>query len=255
MTTNFNGRNVQLLSVLKKANITQILLQCEWLLRMGFVPGSLVKAVPTIDGGIDFILCNDNIASYSNLLHETQTCGGKLIVVGQRSKGRNSVIQLTLGQKLQVGLWAYGCPLIVVYEHGVIQVRKLPGERYHTIGGTYDSSLDKTVTVLKLQSNWLVDFGFVPNALVTVTAGKENIAVKLWDNGAQRYGEIVKYARTNNAKLIQIGTLKHPLNTPHIAIKGAFVENAGFAAGDIVSVEASHGFLQLQKLTLVGLGF
>jgi len=254
-----NTQNIQLFSVSspnKAESLTQLSMQFGWLSRMGFTQGSLVKAVPDSDG-MNFILCNDNIASYRKLLHETEQLGGKLLIVGQIIKGKEtySTINLTFGQKIKTGFWAYGNPLIAAYEHGIIKVKKLPIAKYHTITSVYDNRLNKSFTTLRLQSNWLTDFGFISGALATATAGQESITIKLWDGGTEKYNEAVKYARKNGSKLFQVGAMSHRFKTPIICITGAFIEKAGFNMGEIFSIEATHGILQLQKLALVGLGF
>jgi len=254
-----NTQNIQLFSVSsvnRAGNITQLSLQFSWLSRMGFTRGSLVKAVPDSDG-MKFILCNDNIASYRELLHETEKQGGKLLIVGQSNKGKEtySTINLVFGQKIKTGVWTHGNPLIAAYEHGIIKVKKLPIAKYNTITSAYDNRLDKSFTALKLQSDWLTDFGFVSGALAIATAGQERITIKLWDGGTEKYNEAVKLARANGSKLFQVGAMSHRFKTPLICITGAFVEKSGFNTGEIFSIEATHGTLQLQKLALVGLGF
>jgi hypothetical protein len=247
--------NTQLFTVAKAGNLTQIALQCEWLPRMGFVPGSLIKVIPDEDG-INFILCDENIARYSALLQQTEECGGKLVVVGKIIKGETiySAVQLVLGRKIKTSEWIYGNPLVAIYEYGIIRVRKLPVARYHTIGSAYDNRVDKTFTSLRLQADWLNDFGFTPNAIATAIAEQGRINIKLWNDGAEKYNELVKYARANGGKLFQLGTISQHIKTPSIIITGAFIDNAGFAVNDIFSVEASYGSLQLQKLSLVGYG-
>ena len=245
--------NTQLFSITKASEtLTQLSMQFEWLPRMGFVPGSLAKALPDEDG-IIFTLCNNNIASYSELMHQTEKQGGKLITVGKLTKNETvySSVYLIFGQKIQTGVWAFGNPVIAVYDYGIIRVKKLPVAIYRKIKGAYDNRQDKTITSLILRENWLTDYGFAPDAIATATAGNECIKIKLWDEQSEKYSELVKHVRKNGLKLIQVG---ENCKVPIIGITGAFVESAGFAPNDIFSVDCSQGSLQLQKLNLVGCG-
>jgi hypothetical protein len=230
-------------------------MQCEWLPRMGFIHDSLAMAIPDADGnGITFTLYNENITSFSDLMRQAEEKGGKLITVGKVKKHNTvySSINLVLGRKIQTGEWAFGNPVVAVYDYGIIKVKKLPLAKYRKIKGVFDNRQDKTVTSLILREHWLSDFGFTPDAIAIAAAEKECITINLWDGQLNKYSELVKHVRKNGLKLIQVG---ENCKTPIIGITGAFVKNAGFATGDIFSIDCSHGFLQLQKLNLVGLSF
>jgi len=94
-----------------------------WLPNMGFTPGALVQVLPEA-GGIFFILCDENIRKYSELLRATEEKKGTLITVDCCSR---------IGIRMEIDGYCIrnagldvGDLLIVQYEYGLIRVRKQP---------------------------------------------------------------------------------------------------------------------------------
>ena len=93
-----------------------------WLPDMGFTPGALVQVLPEA-GGMFFILCDENIWKFSELLLATEEKNGTLIIVDCCRAGAR--LEIEGGYVRNAGL-DIGDHLIVWYEYGLIRVRKLP---------------------------------------------------------------------------------------------------------------------------------
>ena len=96
----------------------------SWLQDMGFIPGALVQVLPEA-GGLFFILCDENIRKYSQLLLATDEKKGVLITVSCCSRA-GPRIEIDGYCILNAGL-DVGDHLIVQYGYGLIRVRKMPG--------------------------------------------------------------------------------------------------------------------------------
>jgi len=92
-----------------------------WLPNMGFTPGALVQVLPEA-GGIFFVLCDENIRKYSELLRTTEEKKGTLTTVGCCRTGIRLEIE---GSYIRHAGLDVGDTLIVQYEYGLIRVRKL----------------------------------------------------------------------------------------------------------------------------------
>jgi len=99
-----------------------IVLCPPWLPDMGFTPGALVQVLPEA-GGLFFILCDENIRKYSELLLATEAKKGELTTVDCCNL-RGIMIAIDSYCISNAGL-DFGDNLIVQYEYGLIRVRKL----------------------------------------------------------------------------------------------------------------------------------
>ena len=93
-----------------------------WLPDMGFIPGALVQVLPETEG-MFFVLCDENIRKYSQLLQTTEEKRGTLITVSCCC-GTGASLEIEGQYILNAGLDA-GDHLIARYEYGLIRVRKL----------------------------------------------------------------------------------------------------------------------------------
>jgi len=92
-----------------------------WLPEMGFTPGALVQVLPK-SGEIFFILCDDNIKKYSELLRATEEKKGELITVDDCCM---TGIRIAIdGNCIRNAGMDVGDHLIAVYEYGLIRVRR-----------------------------------------------------------------------------------------------------------------------------------
>jgi len=94
-----------------------------WLPDMGFTPGALVQVLPEA-GGLFFILCDENIRKYSELLQATEEKNGELITVDYCY--RTGIRMEIDGYCIRAAGLYVGDSLAVQYEYGLIRVRKLP---------------------------------------------------------------------------------------------------------------------------------
>ena len=92
-----------------------------WLPNMGFTPGALVQVLPEAEG-LFFVLCDENIRKYSELLQATEEKKGTLITVDSCRTGIRMEID---GYCIRNAGLDVGDQLIVQYEYGLIRVRKL----------------------------------------------------------------------------------------------------------------------------------
>jgi len=232
-------------------------LYADWLPDMGFVHGALVQAIPE-QNEIVFNLCDDNITKYSELDAQTKSTGGKLIQVYTATvKNRHSPTLLASGQFVKDVGWVYKDILIAQYVHGKIRVRKLPDNvRVITVVSRKELYTDKQFPKVRLTGEWLAQYGFVADSLVAVASEHGSITFKLCDDGIEKYSELVRHARRNKLKLLQVKeAIGRDKLYPYIKITGSSVEQAKFAIGNTLIATCKHGCIQLQTLDLAGLGF
>jgi len=93
-----------------------------WLPDMGFTSGALVQVLPEA-GGLFFILCDENIRKYSELLQATEEKKGALITVDDCCI---TGIRIEIdGYCIRSAGLDVGDRLIAQYEYGLVRVRKL----------------------------------------------------------------------------------------------------------------------------------
>jgi hypothetical protein len=211
----------------------------KWLADMGFVSGALVQYLPEHDGAT-FTLCDENIPKYSELFHRTKEKGGTLI---QTYESRDGLQVCLSGSRLEDTGLVYGDKLIIRYEHGFVKMRKFP---YSEIKLTTSHVIGK----------WIADSGFVPDAVLTVASEHGLITCTLHENGIARTPELVKYARENKLKLIQVQKEKNKYGiTQWIDIPPSCLNQAGFLADDLLLAIYEYGEIKLQKPDFKALGF
>jgi len=245
-----NGVNAHLLP--------KIYLYGNWLAEFGFINNALVQALPE-DNGIVFNLCNE-IICYSELYERTNASNGKLI---QIYADRQSVALTLSGHFLSnVGL-AIGDALIAKYDYGVIRVRKVDPIK---LGFDVSPSNIKLITMkseksryggrfpkIQLSGRWLADVGFIPESVATAKVEKGIFTLKLQENGAEKYGELVKFARKNGMRIVQVRSQHREV--PLIIISGSICDKAEFGNEDILVATFSYGNIELRKLDFAKLGF
>jgi hypothetical protein len=222
----------------------------DWLTEMGFVNGALVQALPEQDGLL-VNLANENI-NYSELFLKTKEKGGSLVRVHllQRAKEipvfviANGNMMLSSGLKIGDALLA-GCT------HGCIKVRKLNGNIHIGHIGRRTVKPAPPKARVWLSGGWLDDIGFATGTLVTVKSEPGHITFTA-HNYTVVYNEIVKFARQNKMRLIQVSKQK---GLPVINISGSFIEDAGFNAGDTYAATYGTDSIKLQKFGPEKFGF
>jgi len=221
---------------------------------MGFVAGALVQAIPEPQG-MRFTLCDENISRYSELSHATAGQNGKLIQVIFSNNNKNYGPMITTsGQYLLSGGLSIGDRLIVQCRPGLIRMRKAPGT-VGAVGSCIDRYTGKAAPVIRLCGQWLAEAGFVRDALAVATPEPGCITLDLHDRGIEQYSLLVKHARENKLKLVQIRQYYKNKNSSFAAIKGQSLAQAGFGVGDLFRLSSEYGLVRLQKLDLKSLGF
>ena len=87
---------------------------------LGFVPNALVQVLPEA-GGIFFILCDENIRKYSELLRATEEKKGTLLTVDCYETGARIELK---GHYIRNARLDIGDHLIATYEYGLIRIRR-----------------------------------------------------------------------------------------------------------------------------------
>jgi len=229
----------------------------SWLPSMGFIPGALVQAVPG-PGEMVFRLCDENIKRYSVLDSETKAQGGKLIQVFNASdKYKQSPTLLATGQFIDAAGFAYDDALIAKYTSGYIRVRKLPGtSRVINSSSTRDKLTGKDIPKLRLGGAWLHMFGFLPDSLVTASSEPGTITLRLWNEGAEKYRELVRFARQNQLKIVLVKEYSgRGKKYPQLEMTGSMIEKAGFVPSESLIASCEQGIIKIQKLDIAELGF
>jgi hypothetical protein len=102
----------------------------------------------------------------------------------------------------------------------------------------------------------LADSGFLPDEVLTMAAEPGLITCKLQENGRERTAELVKFARENKLKLLQVQKtkLKNELGQ-YFDIPQSSLEKAGFAQDNTLLAVYEQGLIKLQKPNFIELGF
>jgi len=220
-------------------NCPRLNFHAKWLGAMGFVPGALVQFLPETDG-MTFTLCDENIIKYSELDRRTKEKGGTLMQIYSRRDGLQVCIS---GARLDDTGLVYGDKLIIRYQPGLIRMRKLP-------------YLAAKLTTSHVIGKWLAESGFVPNAVLTMASEYGLITCQLHENGVERTAELVRYARENRLKLLQVQKEKYKHGVLQwIDIPPPCLEKAGFTSDDLLLAVYEYGTIKLQKPDFIALGF
>lgn len=233
---------VDITTVTRSNRITsnpRITFHAKWLGDMGFTSGALVQFIPEL-GGMTFTLCDANIQKYSELDHLTKEQGGTLMQVYEYRDGLQLCIS---GARLDSTGLVFGDALIIRYEYGVVRMRKLPNSAM-------------VLTTSHVVGKWLAESGFVPDAVVTVASVPNLITCALCVNGIERAAELVKYARKNKLKLLQVQKEKYKHGVIQwIDIPPECLSKARFDTNDLLLATYEYGFITLRKPNFAALGF
>ena len=214
----------------------------EWTRPMGFVPDALVQFIPE-EGGAKFRLCNENIASYSALVQSTTELGG-VLVHAKMYKHKDYPCLAVSGEVMASTRLLVGDNLIARFEYGLVHLRRIPPGQV------------KVVTAGYMSGQWLLDFGFEPDEVLTVTSGPGLITCELQHNGLERTAELVKHARLNDLGLMQVRrVVDSRVIIPLIEISPSRLARAGITPDEALLATYEHGRIRLEKLDFTALGF
>jgi len=216
----------------------------DWLAEIGFVSGALAQTLPE-PNGLAFNLRNENIGSYSDLFRSTREQGGALNrIYISNSKTRKGPTFVTTGRHIYNGGLKFGDPLIAMYEYGLIRVRKAAGNvKLIPVAREKHPLTGEPKPRVFLLGDWLSDIGFSTDTLTTVATEPGCITITA-HAGPIVYSDIVRFARQNKMKLIQVSAKD---GAPLIVAAGSCAEKAGFALGDIFCAAYEYGVIKLQK--------
>ena len=202
---------------------------CSWLSDMGFTPGALVKVL-TKPGEMSFILCDE-----SNVKEKNETFVKVL-----------KAPSLSISEPyIHDAGWDIDDSLLARYEYGLIQVRKLPPSTIIMPAAAARKKED-----LRLSGSWLASNGFVPDSVVTVASEPGSIVIRLYENGVEKYVELVKYARQKKLKILQV---RKGLRNRFIDVAGSCLNKAGFSPDGQFLASYDYGLIKLQRLNFIDL--
>jgi hypothetical protein len=223
----------------------------DWLHEIGFVNGALVQTLPKQDELI-FTLSDKNI-NYSELYNETREQGGTLHrIYIANTRTVQGLTLVTTGKHIGKCGFQFGDTLVAKYEYGSIRVRKISGNVRLVNVAKQKNERGITEPKIYFFGDWLNDIGFSSDTLVTVAAEQGCITFTAYDKEII-YSEIVKYARRNKMKLIQVATTSYGQTL--INMKGSFIDRAGFACDDMIAACYEYGVIKLQKIDPQRFGF
>ena len=229
----------------RATNSPRLVFAAPWMADMGFQDKALVQFLPE-NGGLSFVLCNENIRKYSDLFHATKQMGGSLVQVYRHRDGLHLHIS---GSVLNGTGLEYGDTLLAKYEYGFIKLRKLPEST--TIA-----------TVPHITGVWLGQIGFLAGDVFTIDALPGLITCTLHQNGVQRTTELVKHARQHKLTLMQVQSFRYlkrvsrePGQYQWFDIPQNCMQKAGFTPGETLIASYKHGIIKLQKPDFTALGF
>jgi hypothetical protein len=96
---------------------------------------------------------------------------------------------------------------------------------------------------------WLGALGFEADTLVSANYGNGSIVFEAQGKGMETYSRLIGQIRQNGAGLLQVRNLTHnKKRTPHLEIKGFWLEKFGFTIGDVIVVRYEYGRIKIKLL-------
>jgi len=225
-------QDMRLVSVIRTPDNRPRLELCgEWLYKAGFVPHAAVKLLPE-PGGFAFALCAEPPPNAKKRRWD----GDGLAEVRLY---RNAPALAVSGKILERSSLAFGDTVIVLYEHGYIHLRKVSGGAVKVVSSHFCGK-------------WLDTQGFSIGACFTLDAQPGLITCKLQENAVARTLELVKFARQNKLKILQVENIKR---VPHVFVPTSCLNKAGFAQDDALLATYDYGHITLRKLDFCAVGF
>jgi len=221
----------------------------QWLPQMGFLPDTLVKAIPEA-GGMDFILHDDYIPSFKELDDSTRQQGGKLIHVPYTNESSSPCL-VASGKFINNAGLNIGDAFITRYDYGLIQIRKLPPTTKAALRIRVCHRLDKLRIKAQLAGDWLLGFGFTPKTSVVAISEPGKIVFEI----IERLSDFC-FSQQYKMELIQVReTYDHEKMYPYISVPVSCLHKALFPPGDMLLVSCGPGCITLQRPDFEALGF
>ncbi|MGE5371932.1 MAG: hypothetical protein ACM3QZ_08105 [Solirubrobacterales bacterium] len=120
-----------------------------------------------------------------------------------------------------------------------------------------DSVRPKRKPRIRISGFWLNEYGFERDSLVIAEYDQERITFKLQGSGMEAYKAVVKQVRESDSlALLQVKAEMHNgKRTPHIEVKGPWLEDLGFSIGSWFVLRPEYGVFTLRLLDLDRLGY
>ncbi len=104
---------------------------------------------------------------------------------------------------------------------------------------------------IRLAGFWLDGMGFKADMLIAVSYDRDCIVLKLQGEGLDVYKAVVRQLRANRSGLLQVrNELHNKKRTPHLEVKGFWLEPLGFTIGSIIAVQYEYGLIRIRRIDL-----
>ena len=104
---------------------------------------------------------------------------------------------------------------------------------------------------IRITGFWLDEIGFTCDSLATADYEPGQIIIKLQGSGIDTYSRVIKEVREGQSGLLQVKPAFHnKKRSPHLEIKGVWLEDFGFAIGSVFVVQAEYGEINIHLVDL-----
>lgn len=104
---------------------------------------------------------------------------------------------------------------------------------------------------IRLAGFWLDEIGFKYESLATADYEPGKIVIKLQGSGIDTYSQVVKGVLASKGGLLHVRLEWHnKKKTPHLEIKGLWLENHGFRIGSVIALKIEYGLISIHLVDL-----
>jgi len=104
---------------------------------------------------------------------------------------------------------------------------------------------------IRLAGFWLNEIGFKYESLATAEYEPGRIVIKLQGSGIDTYSRVIKEVLASKGGLLQVRLEWHnKKKTPHLEIKGLWLENFGFTIGSVIILQIEYGVINIRLVDL-----
>ncbi|MDP4093570.1 MAG: hypothetical protein Q8920_09435 [Bacillota bacterium] len=123
------------------------------------------------------------------------------------------------------------------------------------VGSAKTKDIKRRRPRIRLSGFWLNEIGFKPDSLISIMYESNTINLRLVGTGMETYQNLVKGILKRNHGLLQVkNEVSNNKKTPHLEVKGYWVEDLGFKVGDVILVQSEFGVINIQLLDLEKVG-
>ena len=104
---------------------------------------------------------------------------------------------------------------------------------------------------IRITGFWLDEIGFTCDSLATADYEPGQIIIKLQGSGIDTYSRVIKEVLASKGGLLQVRLEWHnKKKTPHLEIKGLWLENFGFTIGSVIILQIEYGVINIRLVDL-----